>query len=84
LGGAIRPAPAPQREPDDLSRYEADTNEPDDFRHRMITNALTFVFVGILTAAGIWIAISMADLRAKQDCLLANRRDCSALHTRGG
>lgn len=84
IGGSIRHAPTPAREPDDLSRYETENDEPDDFRHRMIANALTFLFVGLLTAAGIWIAISMADLRAKQDCVLANRRDCTTLPTRGG
>jgi hypothetical protein len=85
IGGSIRRVSAPHREPDDdLSRYENESDEPDDFRHRMIANALTFVFVGLLTAAGIWIAISMADLRAKQDCVLANRRDCSAQTIRGG
>jgi hypothetical protein len=84
IGGSIRRAPVPHREPDDLSRYETESDEPDDFRHRMIANALTFIFVGLLTAAGIWIAISMADLRTKQDCVLANRRDCLPQTIRGG
>jgi hypothetical protein len=84
IGGSIRRTPAPQQGPDDLSRYENDSDQPDDFRHRMITNAATFVVVGLLTAAGIWIAISMADLRTKQDCVLANRRDCTTQTGRGG
>lgn len=66
----------PPHEPDDLSRYEAAGDEPDDFRHRMIANAVAFTAAILLTAIGVWLAISIADLRKNQDCVFMNRRDC--------
>jgi hypothetical protein len=63
-------------EPLDLSRYEQPREEPDDFRHRMLANIAAFAFTVALTAIGIWLAISIADLRRTQDCVLMGRRDC--------
>jgi hypothetical protein len=63
--------------PNDLSRYERDRNEPDDFRHRMLANVAAFAFTVALTAIGIWLAMSISDLRKTQDCVLMGRRDCA-------
>lgn len=63
-------------EPNDLSRYERDRDEPDDFRHRMLANIAAFAFTVALTAIGIWLAMSIADLRRTQDCVLMGRHDC--------
>jgi hypothetical protein len=63
-------------EPNDLSRYERTREEPDDFRHRMLANIAAFAFTVALTAIGIWLAMSIADLRKTQDCVLMGRRDC--------
>ena len=63
-------------EADDLSRYERDRDEPGDYRHRMLANVAAFAFTVALTAIGIWLAISIADLRRTQDCVLMGRRDC--------
>jgi len=63
-------------EPLDLSRYEQPREEPDDFRHRMLANIAAAAFTVALTAIGIWLAISIADLRRTQDCVLMGRRDC--------
>ena len=60
----------------DLSRYERDREEPDDFRHRMLANIAAFAFTVALLAIGIWLAMSIADLRRTQDCVLMGRRDC--------
>jgi hypothetical protein len=60
----------------DLSRYERDREEPDDFHHRMLANVAAFAFTIALLAIGIWLAISIADLRRTQDCVLMGRRDC--------
>jgi len=60
----------------DLSRYEKPQEEPDDFRHRMLANIAAFAFTVALTAIGIWLAMSIADLRRTQDCVLMGRRDC--------
>jgi len=72
--------------PNDLSRYERagheqDPDEPDDFRHRMLANIAAFAFTVALTAIGIWLAMSISDLRKTQDCVLMGRRDCAHIST---
>jgi hypothetical protein len=64
-------------EHDDLARFRQDRDEPDDFRHRMLANAAAFALTAALTGIGIWLAISIADLRKTQDCVLMGRRDCA-------
>ena len=73
--------PDDRQEPNDLSRYERDRSEPDDFRHRMLANVAAFAFTVALTAIGIWLAMSIADLRKTQDCVLMGRRDCARIST---
>jgi hypothetical protein len=75
------PGRAPQQDSkgDDLSRYERSKGEPDDFRHRMLANLAAFAFTVALTAIGIWLAMSIADLRKTQDCVLMGRRDCAQI-----
>jgi hypothetical protein len=75
IGAPDRPEEA-RPEPNDLSRYERPRDEPDDFRHRMLANIAAFAFTVALTAIGIWLAMSIADLRRTQDCVLMGRRDC--------
>ena len=67
------------RPEDDLARYERDRDEPDDFRQRMLANVAAFAFTVALTAIGIWLAMSIADLRKTQDCVLMGRRDCARI-----
>jgi hypothetical protein len=74
--------PAPARAvpaANDLSRYERPRDEPDDFRHRMLANIAALAFTIALTAIGIWLAMSIADLRRTQDCVLMGRRDCARI-----
>jgi hypothetical protein len=71
----------PRHQASDLSRYERPRNEPDDFRHRMLANLAAFAFTVALTAVGIWLAMSIADLRKTQDCVLMGRRDCARIST---
>jgi hypothetical protein len=66
-----------RQEPNDLSQYERVREEPDDFRHRMLANMAAFAFTVALIAIGIWLAMSIADLRKTQDCVLMGRRDCA-------
>ncbi len=73
----IRPAEVAN----DLSRYERDREDPDDYRHRMLANVAAFAFTVALTAIGIWLAMSIADLRRTQDCVLMGRRDCVRITT---
>lgn len=68
-----------RHQPDDLSRFEREREEPDDFRHRMLANLAAFAFTVALTAIGIWLAMSIADLRKTQDCVLMGRRDCAQI-----
>ena len=63
----------------DLSRYERPRDEGDDFRHRMLANVAALAFTVALTAIGIWLAVSIADLRKTQDCVLTGRRDCARI-----
>jgi hypothetical protein len=65
----------------DLSRYERDRSEPDDYRHRMLANLAAFAFTIALTAVGIWLAMNIADLRRTQDRVLMGRRDCVRIST---
>ena len=83
LGSQTRQEDARQ-EPNDLSRYERPREEPDDFRHRILANIAAFAFTVALTAVGIWLAMSIADLRRTQDCVLMGRRDCVHIATPAG
>jgi len=63
----------------DLSRFENGGESADDYRHRMVANAAAIAFTAALTGAGIWLAMTLADLRSKQDCVLMGRRDCAQI-----
>jgi hypothetical protein len=43
----------------DLSKYESPESE-EDYRHRMIVNAIALVFVSLLSAAGFWLVNAIA------------------------
>ena len=45
----------------------------------MIMNVAAGLFTVALTAFGIWLAMSIADLRKTTDCLLIGRRDCAVM-----
>jgi hypothetical protein len=42
----------------------------------MLANIAAFAFTVALTAVGIWLAMSISDLRKTQDCVLMGRHDC--------
>ncbi len=63
---------------EDLTKYERDEGA-DDYRHRMVMNAVAFVFVAALIAAGLWLADTMAEMRKNQDCVLSGRRNCAPI-----
>ena len=60
----------------DLSRYERDRDDADDYRQRMLANVAAFAFTVALLAIGIWLTMSIAQLRRTQDCVLMGRHDC--------
>ena len=68
--------PEAQSEVQDLRKYEQ-SPEPDDYPRRMLINGIAFVFIVLLTLAGIWLAETMAALRKNQDCVLSGRRNCA-------
>jgi hypothetical protein len=47
----------------------------------MLANIAAFAFTFALTCIGIWLAMSIADLRKTQDCVLTGRRDCARIST---
>jgi hypothetical protein len=63
----------------DLSRYDQPRDEPDDFRQRMLANIAALAFTVALIAIGIWLAMSIAELRRTQDCVLMGRHDCARI-----
>ena len=80
-GRRVDPGDQAQPDTNDLSRYERNRDEPDDFRHRMLANIAAFAFTVALTAIGIWLAVSISELRKTQDCVLMGRRDCAHIST---
>src|SRR5262249_12089897 len=43
----------------DLSKYECLESE-DEYRHRMVVNAIALVFVSLLSVAGLWLVNALA------------------------
>ena len=82
--GQARPR-VPPRSPDDspvegVGKY-ARSEEPDNYRQRMINNGLAFAFCILLVAIGIWLATTIAEMRKNQDCVLSGRRNCANVST---
>jgi hypothetical protein len=64
----------------DLTKYESTRGGgDDDYRHRMLMNVLALVATAILVALGVWLAVSIADMRQAQDCYLQGRRNCNPI-----
>ena len=61
----------------DLRPFEAPEDAPDDYRHRMLINALAFLVCLFLVVGGVWLASTMAQMRKDQDCVLSGRRGCT-------
>jgi hypothetical protein len=72
---------AVEAEPLNLARYEHARDEPDEFRYRMLANIAAFAFTVALLAIGIWLAMSISDMRKTQDCVAMGRRDCARITT---
>ena len=72
--------PHPLRSPpvDDLSKYER-SRENDSYRPRMVNNLLAFAVLSLIVYCGIWLANTMAQLRADQDCVLTGRTNCAPI-----
>jgi hypothetical protein len=72
------PPPSPQVP--DLKKFESEPEEPGEYRHRMLMNALALAFTMLLVAGGIWIADYMGHVRKDQDCVLMGRPGCTPVN----
>jgi hypothetical protein len=61
-----------------LAKYEGGQLD-DDYRHRMMVNLAGLLVTAALAIAGVWLAIQIADLRKKQDCVFSGRRNCAPI-----
>jgi hypothetical protein len=52
---------------------------PEDQGNRTVENAVMLGFFVVLVAAGIWLLVTMADLRKVQDCAAQGRRNCATI-----
>ncbi|MFD2183554.1 hypothetical protein [Rhodoplanes azumiensis] len=62
----------------DAAGHAADT-PADDYRDRMVANLAGLAVLAILIAGGLWIAVTMADQRKSQDCVLSGRPACTPI-----
>jgi hypothetical protein len=62
----------------DLKKYQHALGE-DDYRHRMTMNVLALAVTIILVVIGVWLAVTIADMRKNQDCYLQGRPNCNQL-----
>jgi len=77
----FQPAPRAVEPPDERLDKFAQSDEPDDFKHRMLVNLIAFCFVTILVVSALWLANSLATMRKDQDCVLSGKRGCSPIET---
>ena len=66
----------PEAPVEDVGKY-ARSEEPDNYRQRMINNGLALAFCIVLVAIGVWLANTIAEMRRNQDCVLSGRRNCA-------
>jgi hypothetical protein len=64
---------------EDVGKY-ARSDEPDNYRQRMINNGLALAFCLVLITIGVWLANTIAEMRRNQDCVLSGRRNCAQLN----
>jgi hypothetical protein len=65
----------------DVSKFDRDDGEADDYGHRMKMNALAVLVLAVLVGGGMWVVDTMAQLRKNQDCVLMGRRNCAGVTT---
>ncbi len=62
--GALQRPVVPPSPVEDVGKY-AVSEEPDNYRQRMINNGLAFAFCILLVAIGVWLATSIAEMRTQ-------------------
>jgi hypothetical protein len=63
---------------EDVGKY-ARGSEDDNYRHRMINNAIAFLVLCLIVSCGIWLTNTIAQMRRDQDCALSGRSNCSPI-----
>lgn len=58
---------------------EAPPEPPEEEGNRAVENAVMLGFLVVLVAAGIWLLVTIADLRKVQDCAAQGRRNCATI-----
>jgi len=58
---------------------DAGRKPPEEEGNRGIENAVMLAFFAVVVAAGIWLLVTMADVRKAQDCAGQGRRNCAAI-----
>lgn len=53
--------------------------EPDGEGNRGVENAVLAGFFIVLVGAGVWLLLTMADVRKVQDCAAQGRRNCQTI-----
>jgi hypothetical protein len=61
-----------------FAKYEGGDGD-DNYRHRMVVNLAALAFTIALTIAGVWLAMQLAELRKKEDCILSGRHNCNPI-----
>jgi hypothetical protein len=57
----------------------AEPEPPENQGNRYIENAVMLGFFIVLVVAGIWLLVTMADIRRVQDCAAQGRRNCATI-----
>ena len=60
---------------------EEPPRKPDEEGNRALENAMLAGFFVLLTGTGIWLFMTMADVRNVQDCAAQGRRNCGTIET---
>jgi hypothetical protein len=58
-----------------------DTPEPDDEHERRRDNLVLMIGFAGLVGAGIWLLMTMAEVRKAQDCAAQGRRNCTTIES---
>ena len=58
---------------------DAGRKPPEEEGNRGIENAVMLAFFAVVVAAGIWLLVTMADVRKAQDCAGQGRCNCAAI-----
>ena len=61
-----------------LAKYEG-SEADDNYPRRMLVNVAGLAVTIVLSLAGAWLVIHIADLRKNQDCVLSGRRNCTPI-----